>query len=95
MMCDICTAQIQHRKCGTSTIVDHADDTAPPRQHQIYHTLQISNLPALEHLDHGVGIDDLPDDLYDDLYDDLCDDLFDDLCDDPYDDLCDDLCDDP
>ena len=38
-------------------VLDHADDTAPTRQHELDHTRPGIYLPCLADLDHGVGTD--------------------------------------
>ena len=67
ILCRICIVQIQPRKHVLRTaavvVVDHADYSAPTRQHD--HAEDNHNVSALKYLDHQVGIDDLSDDLPD------------------------------
>ena len=66
MLCRICIVQIQPRK----RVLDHADCTAPTRQHELDHTdhtdqqiiqiIQIRNTSSLKDLDQ-VEIDDIYD----------------------------------
>ena len=46
----ICAVQIQPRQY----VLDHAYNTAPTRQHKLYHTDQESMVAAMTYLDHGV-----------------------------------------